>query len=43
MLKYFQERGAGDRIWSREMSGKFSEPKRTALGPYYRDQGANLD
>ena len=43
MLKYFQERGAGDRTWSREMSDKFSEPRRLPVGPYYRDQGANLD
>ena len=43
MLQYFQERGAGDRIWSQEMSAKFSAPRRESLGPFYRDQGANLE
>ncbi|MDG2422701.1 MAG: NADPH-dependent oxidoreductase [Phycisphaerales bacterium] len=43
MLEYFRERGAGDRIWSEEMSAKFSAPRRESLGPYYRDQGANMD
>jgi len=43
MLKYFQERGAGDRIWSQEMVEKFSQPKRIEAGPFFRSQGANLD
>ena len=43
MLKYFQERGAGERIWSQEMVEKFSQPKRIEAGPFFRSQGANLD
>jgi len=43
MLRYFRERGAGDRIWTEEMVGKFSTPRRTNLASYYRAQGANLD
>ncbi len=43
MLEYFRQRGAGDRIWSQEMIEKFTQPRRTATGPFFRSQGANLD
>ncbi|MEE2907472.1 MAG: oxygen-insensitive NADPH nitroreductase [Planctomycetota bacterium] len=43
MLEYFQQRGAGDRIWTKEMSAKFKAPRRLSVGPFYRDQGADLD
>ena len=43
MLEYFRQRGAGDRIWSQEMVEKFTQPRRTAAGPFFRSQGANLD
>ena len=43
MLDYYRQRGAGDRIWSREMVEKFAQPRRVAAGPFFRSQGANLD
>ena len=38
-----EARGAEPRGWSGVMAGKFSEPRRTDVGSYYRGQGAKLD
>lgn len=43
MTDYYQQREAGDRVWSQEMTAKFKSPRRLSIGPFFRAQGANLD